>query len=176
MECRSATVRGIASLLALCGAAIVGAATLGTWYYVSWSTGGVDITFHTNFDLYQLMSRPPSSNSVSGALVFAGLALMVVSAIAELLPNRAATIFSIIGLLVAVALITLGSLTVGHPQYVGPFGANGNFAIRGVGLRMALLGAALGLVSLLVFQLAPHASRQRTTLSESDVNPVSAGT
>lgn len=173
MQHRSATVRGIASLMALFGAVVVGAATFSTWYFVPWDTGGADVTFHTNFNLYQLMARPPTSNSVSGALVLAGLALLAICAVMMLLPDRVANVRSIssVGMLLAVALVITGSLTVTRPHYVGAFGANGRFAIAGGGLHESLLGAVIGLAGLLVYVFARRPGRSHTALPRSNESP-----
>jgi hypothetical protein len=173
MQDRSPAVRGVASLLALCGAGVAFSATFAPWFNVAWNTGGADVTLSpASFSLYRLNSPfPPAWNSVALALILSGVAMLVVSAVAIPLRFSKVSGWAPVSLLLGVILVPVGSLTVQRPELLGwtPFQGLPGFvssvtpiSTRGAGLWMSLLGVALGVAALLVLEVAPRHSHRHS--------------
>jgi hypothetical protein len=178
MQDRSPAVRGVASVLALCGAGVAFSATFTPWFLVAWNTGGADLTLDpTSLNLYRLNSWFPSAwNSLASALILSGVAMLVVSAVALLLPARFAKVSNRapVSLLLGVVLVTGGCLTVERPDLLGwnPFLGVPAFVssitpvtTRGAGLWMSFLAVVLGAAALLVLEVAPRYTHWHSTSS-----------
>jgi hypothetical protein len=188
MQHRSPAVRCVAALLALCAAGVAFSATFATWFTVAWNTGGSGVFLDpARFNLYRLSSPfPPEWNSVVLALILSGVAVLVASAVAILLPARLAKVSKSapVGVLLGVILLTVGSLTIQRPDLLGwnPFWAIPAFVpsvtpviTQAVGSWMSLLGAALGVAALVVLEVAPCQSHRPSAISYANEGTAAIG-
>jgi hypothetical protein len=145
----SAASRVVSAGLSICGAVVVALSTFQTWYRFFWHRGVVG-EFVTPFNLYQLSSRPGAGwNAFAPAFVLAGAAVLLVSGLAVLGLARFGSLarWAPLATLIGVIVVAVSSVSVSPPN------AGGWPVSRGPGLWVALTGAGLSLIGLLV--LAP---------------------